>query len=657
MHSPTDALFARVLCLAAAAFSCQAVAADAEVASPTVVSRGHSAIWYHPDRDGEGWIVEILDRHTATLTWFTYDEQGAQRWLFAVGRIVGDAGDSVIRFDALSAARGGVFGPGFDPAAVRIESVGFAQLAFSDCEHGTFSFEAYGQSATYPITRFTRTMAADCDSLHGTPGEPVRPWATSSGSWYDPARNGEGFQLQWSAQGAALMMWYSYDAQGNPYWMVGAGHREGDRVVFPALQTTRGGRFGAAFDPAAVERSDWGRLELEIDCDAGVAHYDSPRAGFGAGEIRIVPLTHAVAGPCPWTPPKLTDLYDIEWIPLPNVPGTPDDVIATSVADDGTVAGVHNAALALKRWKPGDATWETLPGPALAGFSNPVRIAGDGSLIYANEQNSLERGPLVWQWPHGLTRVAGMRYVRSTMLAVSQDSSRIVGIGTPEGAQSQGGWIWDAENGQVDLPAPASARPSAVSNDGATVLGHTIRLVQNIYPAPVAFMWSASEGYAAMLDDNGAELGEPSACNHDCSIAFGNGSWGARPEGTSVAWVRLADGGVSFLPMPAQAVNVNVADATADGTLAVGALWLPSGTPKRTQALLWMQYTGNVAVQDVLSTLAPGVAWDEMRATDVSPDGSYVLLTGYDTVGQFGRKNHAALLRLVPKAASTDDIR
>jgi hypothetical protein len=634
---------------------CMATAAPgtSSAAQATIpIGRGHGAIWYQPERDGEGWIVEILDQRTATLTWFTYDEAGAQRWLFAVGEIEGDA---QIRFDRLHSARGGVFGPGFDPAAVQIETVGSARLSFAGCDDGTFSFEAFGQSASYPLTRLTRTMAADCASLHGTPGEPVQPWATESGSWYDPARNGEGFQLQWSADGTAVMMWYSFDADGNPYWMVGAGQREGERIVFPALQTTHGGRFGAAFDPAAVERIDWGRLEFEIDCNAGVARYASSLPGFGSGELPIVALTHAVAGPCPWTPPRLTDLYDLEWIPLPIVSGTPDDVLATSVADDGTVAGVHNASRTLKRWRPGDATWETLPGPPLWGYSDPAWISGDASLIYANERLDQEPDgtyrPLLWQSAQGLEPLPGFRHAKSFLLTVSQDASRLAGV------SGNVTWIWDNDNGQIDIPAPAALRPSAVSDDGATVVGATVRFVQNIYPAPVAAIWRDGHGQSPMLDDNGAELGQPSACNHDCSIVFGNGSWGARPEGASVAWIRLAEGAVSFLPMPADAVNVNVVDVTADGTLAVGAMELASGTPNRTQALLWTQFTGNVAVQELLSTLAPGVAWEEMRATDVSPGGHYMLLAGHDRTLPTSRRNHAALLRLVPKVPATDAAR
>lgn len=42
---------------------------------------GHSAMWYDPARDGEGWMLEILADDRAVLYWFTFDEAGNPRWL------------------------------------------------------------------------------------------------------------------------------------------------------------------------------------------------------------------------------------------------------------------------------------------------------------------------------------------------------------------------------------------------------------------------------------------------------------------------------------------------------------------------------------------------------------------------------------------------
>ena len=96
----------------------------ASITQAGVVEPGHSAAWYSPVRDGEGWIVEIHADDRALMTWFTYDEAGGQRWLIGEGEVVRDEddGDGIL-FSELYATRGGRFGDGFDASQVEREVV------------------------------------------------------------------------------------------------------------------------------------------------------------------------------------------------------------------------------------------------------------------------------------------------------------------------------------------------------------------------------------------------------------------------------------------------------------------------------------------------------------------------------------------------------
>lgn len=60
-------------------------------AAATVVESGHTGVWGHPDRSGEGFTVEILGGDAASVVWFTFDEVGAPRWAYALGQIVQSA--------------------------------------------------------------------------------------------------------------------------------------------------------------------------------------------------------------------------------------------------------------------------------------------------------------------------------------------------------------------------------------------------------------------------------------------------------------------------------------------------------------------------------------------------------------------------------------
>ena len=95
-----------------------------------------------------------------------------------------------------------------------------------------------------------------------------------SGSWYDPARDGEGFVVQFIDDTSALVYWFTYDEAGNQRWFVGAGDMLENQLIITDLLITSGGVFGPGFDPNAVVRTSVGNLTLTFDDDSsGAADY------------------------------------------------------------------------------------------------------------------------------------------------------------------------------------------------------------------------------------------------------------------------------------------------------------------------------------------------------------------------------------------------
>jgi hypothetical protein len=116
-----------------------------------------------------------------------------------------------------------------------------------------------------------------------------------SGSWFNQERSGEGWILQILPQGSAVVFWFTYPPEGEAgeqAWILGQDATiEGNRIVFGQVFTTRGARFGEAFDPDDVEIAPWGDLELEFsDCSHGTVRYQGPPA-FGGAERPIRRLT------------------------------------------------------------------------------------------------------------------------------------------------------------------------------------------------------------------------------------------------------------------------------------------------------------------------------------------------------------------------------
>src|SRR5699024_7696932 len=65
----------------------------------------------------------------------------------------------------------------------------------------------------------------------------------TSGSWYEPARSGEGYSVMLLENGDPLVYWFTHLSASRQMWLVGAGRHEDTTLFFPDLLRTRG-RFG-----------------------------------------------------------------------------------------------------------------------------------------------------------------------------------------------------------------------------------------------------------------------------------------------------------------------------------------------------------------------------------------------------------------------------
>jgi hypothetical protein len=261
------------------------------VTPPFVLEPGITASWYDPSRDGEGFLIELLENDRAVMYWFTYDDAGNQDWYVAAGKVRGN----YIEFPKLKRASGGVFGPGFDPGAVTRETVGSASFIWSGCDTGTMSYRIGTRHGRMQLSRITQLLGINCGPQPETTPVPnpeaLPEHAYLSGSWYDPAHDGEGYLVEVLPDDRAVVYWFSYGPAGDRRWFFDKGHVVDGKLVFDNMRTTSGGVFGPGFDPDAVERAPWGTLELELDCNGGTATYSSSEEGFGAGVLNVMRLT------------------------------------------------------------------------------------------------------------------------------------------------------------------------------------------------------------------------------------------------------------------------------------------------------------------------------------------------------------------------------
>ncbi len=88
-----------------------------------------------------------------------------------------------------------------------------------------------------------------------------------SGSYYDPARNGEGVLVEAGQVGTRhvlFLTWYTY-AGGLQRWIAGnVDYTAGTTEITVPLLLTTGGYFGSAFDSSQVQWSNWGNATLSF---------------------------------------------------------------------------------------------------------------------------------------------------------------------------------------------------------------------------------------------------------------------------------------------------------------------------------------------------------------------------------------------------------
>ena len=237
--------------------------------------------WFDPERDGEGFVVQMIPDERALVTWFTYPpegETGEQAWLIGSGITV----DNRIVITEMQRPAGATFGSGFDPEMVVRENWGSLEIAFEDCNTATASWvgpTAFG-SGSMDLIRLSSIDDVECDP--GTLQEPDRVISGRSGAWYDPSHDGEGWMLETLPDGRIVVYWFTYDDQGRQAWMLGVARIEGRTVWIDDMLITRGAHFGDAFRTEDMVMESWGSFGFLFEnCVDARMRYASTDARFG----------------------------------------------------------------------------------------------------------------------------------------------------------------------------------------------------------------------------------------------------------------------------------------------------------------------------------------------------------------------------------------
>jgi len=271
-----------------------------EIAGGGAVVAGHSSVFYNPDRNGEGNYVEVLEDGRAVVYTFTYNPDGTgPAWFLGVGQV---SGNSII-LDDLFRPTGTPFGDDFDAAEVDFTNAGSMSMVFPDCQAsapgGNIAYTGdAGLGYEGLISRGTRLA-----HITGCGAETPDPNAGLSGSWYDPARNGEGLIVEWLTNGDVLAVFFTYDTEGNQFWLFGQATPSGKSVTMNAVYPSAFTPWGRNFNPADVFLDNWGTFTLNwTDCDNMTFQYSSSVGTFGSATRNYSRLSKLAGTTCPAFP-------------------------------------------------------------------------------------------------------------------------------------------------------------------------------------------------------------------------------------------------------------------------------------------------------------------------------------------------------------------
>jgi predicted outer membrane repeat protein len=268
-----------------------------EIPGAGAITAGHSGAFFNAGRDREGTYVEILNETTAVVYTFTYRPDGSgPAWFIGVGAI---GGNSIV-IDELLRPVGASFGEDFDPADVAFTPIGGMSMIFSDCQAAAPGGNvAYSGEAELGyeglITRATRLS-----HILGCGSETPHPNAGLSASYFDPERDGEGIIVEWLTNGQVLVVFFTYDQDGNQLWLLGVGTPEGKTVTMDALYASAYTRWGRAFDTDEITLSIWGTFTLTwTACGTVNFAYASTVPGYGSATRDYSRLSTLHGTTCP----------------------------------------------------------------------------------------------------------------------------------------------------------------------------------------------------------------------------------------------------------------------------------------------------------------------------------------------------------------------
>lgn len=241
---------------------------------PVFEASGLSGTWYDPASNGQGFNFQMTESGFLAF-YFGHKNPGVRTkgnlWLLS------DLTSEKIRFNTpvqltVYERPNGAFGnPNVEGTDTDLVNWGTLTIEFTHCSSATATLDGTDGKQTFKLERLAPVSGIDCTSP-----ELASSIAAVSGTWFEPATSGQGFNLQLTPVGL-IGYFYGYSAPGNgestgkPLWLISQLFQD-EVELGSTYQLTMYGAQEGRFTQPNPQLTEWGSLNLTFDsCKSGTA--------------------------------------------------------------------------------------------------------------------------------------------------------------------------------------------------------------------------------------------------------------------------------------------------------------------------------------------------------------------------------------------------
>lgn len=215
-------------------------------------NNAYNGLWYDPLFDGEGYNI-VTSPSGTVIYYYGNDARGERLWLvsellttpFTDGRP-----EPIMMFDS----SGGTFTSPMPPSR-GLSAWGTLEVTFTNCGEGTIVLDGVDGRKVAAVRKLAGVPGSNCVEESAVPAS---PW---SGLWFDPAGDGEGFNLVVTPVGSVIY-YYGFASNGDRLWGVTApfefSYGNGAEITVELLRASS----GSFADPAANALVRWGSMTI-----------------------------------------------------------------------------------------------------------------------------------------------------------------------------------------------------------------------------------------------------------------------------------------------------------------------------------------------------------------------------------------------------------